>query len=84
MYCPGMGQHRKHKEHNFTYFVCMALSRKVCNVIVDKQRVSQIDPRLIQQSEKKFVNVKSSIEGSNSSRGDNNYYNIIMNFFIIN
>ena len=62
----------------------MALSRKVCNVIVDKQRVSQIDPRLIQQSEKKFVNVKSSIEGSNSSRRYNNYYNIIMNYFIIN
>ena len=62
----------------------MAPSHKVCNVIVDKQRVSQIDPWLIQQNEKKFVNVKSSIEGSNSSRGDNNYYKIIMNYFIIN
>ena len=53
----GMGQHKKHKEHNYTDLVCMALSHEVCNVIEDKQRVTPIDPRLTSQREITFVNV---------------------------
>ena len=53
-----MGQHRKQKEHNYTDLVCMALPRKVCNVIEDKQRVKPIDIRLTPQREITFVNVK--------------------------
>ena len=43
MYCPGMGQHRKQKGHNYTDLVCMALPREACNVIEDKQRTTLID-----------------------------------------
>ena len=44
-----MGQNRKHKEHYQTDLVCMALPCEVCNVIEDKQRVTQIYLRLTLQ-----------------------------------
>ena len=44
VYCNGIGQHRKHKEHNYTDLVCMALPREVCNVTECKQWVTPIDP----------------------------------------
>ena len=54
MYYHGMGQHRRHKEHNNTDLVCIPIPCEVCNVTVDKQRGTPIDP----QSEINFVNVK--------------------------
>ena len=58
VHCHGMGQNRKHKEHYQTDLVCMALPCEVCNVIEDKQRVTQIYLRLTLQREITFVNVK--------------------------
>ena len=42
----------------YTDLVCMAQPPEVCNVIVDKQRVMPIDPRLTPQREITFVKVK--------------------------
>ena len=39
----GMGQHKKHKEHNYTDLVCMALPREACNIKEDKHAASYAD-----------------------------------------
>ena len=54
MYCHGLGQHRNHKEHIYEYSICLTLPRKVCNVIVNKQWVTSIDPRLTPQKRNTF------------------------------
>ena len=43
MYCHGMGQHRKHEQHNYTDLVCMAVPREFWNVTEDKQLVTPND-----------------------------------------
>ena len=55
-----MGQHRKHKELNYTDLVYMALPSEFWNVIEDKQQVMPIDPRFTPQREITLVNVKDS------------------------